>query len=359
MTVEREIQMNITIAELAARLGAKALGADAELQGRIAGIQPVDAAGGSDVTFVTDARREAAAAKSGAAAVIVTKPVDGLNKPQLVVKDVNAALIETLKVFAPKRKPPAEGVDPSARIGANVRLAERVSIGPHAVLEDNVEIGAASVIGSGCKIGENTRIGADCRLDSNVVIYYGCTLGNHVIIQSNSTIGAVGFGYAFIEGAHRLIPHNGGVIVEDFVEIGANACVDRAKFGNTIIGAGTKIDNLVQIAHNVVIGKCCLIAAQVGVAGSCRLGDGVVLAGQVGLADNIEIGAGTMVGAQAGVMSSVPPGERLAWSPAIDVKEAVRVVAHILRLPKLSQELKRLTAKVEKLEAAKDDQGPG
>ncbi|OHB67411.1 MAG: hypothetical protein A2Y77_05275 [Planctomycetes bacterium RBG_13_62_9] len=184
-------------------------------------------------------------------------------------------------------------------------------------------------------------------------------MGNHVIIQSNSTIGAVGFGYAFIEGAHRLIPHNGGVIVEDFVEIGANACVDRAKFGNTIIGAGTKIDNLVQIAHNVVIGKCCLIAAQVGVAGSCRLGDGVVLAGQVGLADNIEIGAGTMVGAQAGVMSSVPPGERLAWSPAIDVKEAVRVVAHILRLPKLSQELKRLTAKVEKLEAAKDDQGPG
>ena len=240
-----------------------------------------------------------------------------------------------------------------------MHLAEGISVGPHVVLENNVRIGARSIIGGGCKIGENTIIGADCRLDGNVVVYHGCTVGNHVVIQANSTIGAIGFGYAFIDGAHRLIPHHGGVIIEDFVEIGANTCVDRAKFGNTIIGAGTKIDNLVQIAHNVVIGKCCLIAAQVGVAGSCRIGDGVVLAGQVGLADNIEIGAGTMVGAQAGVMSSVAPGERLAWSPALNVREAARVIAHVLRLPKLAQELKRLTAKVDRLEAAKDDKGPG
>ena len=171
--------------------------------------------------------------------------------------------------------------------------------------------------------------------------------------------GQLGFGYSFIKGAHTLIPHNGGVVIEDFVEIGANCCVDRAKFGNTIIGAGTKIDNLVQIAHNVVIGKCCLIAAQVGVAGSCRLGDGVVLAGQVGLADNIEIGAGTMVGAQAGVMSSVGPGQKLAWSPAMDVREAARTVAHVLRLPKLSQQVKQLTARVETLEAAKDHKERG
>ena len=222
-----------------------------------------------------------------------------------------------------------------------------------------MEIGARTVIGGGCKIGRGTKIGADCRLDSNVVVYHDCTVGHHVVIQANSTIGAVGFGYAFIDGAHRLIPHHGGVIIEDFVEIGANTCVDRAKFGNTIIGAGTKIDNLVQVAHNVVIGKCCLIAAQVGVAGSCRIGDGVVLAGQVGLADNIEIGAGTMVGAQAGVMNNVPPGEKLAWSPALNVHDAGRVVATVLRLPKLAQELKRLTAKVDRLEAAKDDKGPG
>ena len=351
--------MNITIEVLAKQLGAEVLGADADLQKQIAGIQPVDAAGNDDVTFVADARHAAAAAKSGAAAVIVAKPIDGLPKLQLVVKDVNAALIETLNVFAPRLEPVVAGVDPSARVGTNVRLAEGVSVGPHAVIENNVQIGARSVIGGGCKIGENTKIGADCRLDGNVVVYHGCALGDHVVIQANSTIGAVGFGYAFIGGAHKLIPHSGGVILEDFVEIGANTCVDRAKFGNTIIGAGTKIDNLVQIAHNVVIGKCCLIAAQVGVAGSCRIGDGVVLAGQVGLADNIEIGAGTMVGAQAGVMSNVAPGERLAWSPALNVKEAARVVAYVLRLPKLAQELKRLTAKVDRLEAAKNDQGPG
>jgi UDP-3-O-[3-hydroxymyristoyl] glucosamine N-acyltransferase len=352
-------KMDTTIGDLAKRLGADVLGAPAGLQNKITGIQPVDAAGDRDVTFVTDARRAAAAAKSGAAAVIVASPIEGLTKPQLVVKDVSAALIETLNLFAPTPRPVVEGVDSSARVGANVCLAQGVSVGPHAVIEDNVHVGARSVIGAGCKIGENTTIGADCRLDGNVVVYHGCTLGNRVVIQANSTIGAIGFGYAFIDGAHRLIPHHGGVIIEDFVEIGANTCVDRAKFGNTIIGAGTKIDNLVQIAHNVVIGKCCLIAAQVGVAGSCRIGDGVVLAGQVGLADNIEIGAGTMVGAQAGVMSDVAPGERLAWSPALNVREAARVVAHVLRLPKLAQELKRLTAKVDRLEAPKNDKGPG
>jgi UDP-3-O-[3-hydroxymyristoyl] glucosamine N-acyltransferase len=358
MTVEREMPMQVTIEELAQRLGAQVRGADAGGCPALTGIQPVDAAGAADVTFVTDARYAAAAGTSRATAVIVAQPIEGLAKPQLVVKDVNAALIETLNIFAPPAPPAVAGVDSSARIGAQVRLAESVSIGPYAVLEDHVEIGARTVIGGGCKIGRGTKIGADCRLDSNVVVYHGCTVGRHVVIQANSTIGAVGFGYAFIDGAHRLIPHHGGVIIEDFVEIGANTCIDRAKFGNTMVGAGTKIDNLVQVAHNVVIGKCCLIAAQVGVAGSCRIGDGVVLAGQVGLADNIEIGAGTMVGAQAGVMNSVPPGEKLAWSPALRVHDAGRVVATVLRLPKLAQELKRLTAKVERLEAAKDDKGP-
>ena len=351
--------MSVTIAELAKRLGAKVVGPDTGLGKQVSAIQPVETAGPGDVTFVTAAKHEAAAGKSAAAAVIVAQAVEGLQVPQLIVKDISAALIEALHLFAPRLKPAVRGIDPSARVGANVHLAEGVSIGPLVVLADGVRIGAETVLGSGCRIGENTTIGAHCRLDSNVVVYHNCALGNHVIIQANSTIGATGFGYAFIGGAHQLIPHNGGVVIEDFVEIGANSCVDRAKFGNTIIGAGTKIDNLVQIAHNVSIGKCCLIAAQVGVAGSCQLGDGVVLAGQVGLADNIVIGAGTMVGAQAGVMSSTGPGEKLAWSPALNVREAARVVAYVLRLPKLAQELKRLTAKVEKLEAANDDKGRG
>ena len=145
------------------------------------------------------------------------------------------------------------------------------------------------------------------------------------------------------------------MIIEDFVEIGANCCVDRAKFGNTIIGAGTKIDNLVQIAHNVVIGKCCLIVALAGIAGSCKLGDGVVLGGQVGLADNIEIGDGTMVSAQAGVISSVPAGQKLAWTPAIKREDAMRTIGLVLRLPKMARQLKQLSKRIEKLEAAEDD----
>lgn len=349
--------MALTVAELAKRLGAEVAGGPAGLDHVVSSVQPLATAGGTDVAFVTDARHETAAKKCAAAAIIVARPIDGVRAPQLVVPNVNAALITALEGFAPRLAPPVEGVDATARLGTDVRLGDHVSIGPHVVIGDHVEIGPGTVIGPGCTIGEGTRIGAQCRLDSSVVIYHQCTIGNHVIVQSHTTIGSMGFGYALIDGRQRFIPHNGGVVIEDFVEIGANTCVDRAKFGNTIIGAGTKIDNLVQIAHNVVIGKCCMISAQVGIAGSCRVGDGVVLAGQVGLADNIEIGAGTMVGAQAGVMNNVPAGERLAWSPAVNVKEATRIIAHVFRLPKLAQQMKRLTAKVEQREAANDDQG--
>jgi UDP-3-O-[3-hydroxymyristoyl] glucosamine N-acyltransferase len=351
--------MGMTVRELARRLDAQVIGKADDGGNEIRGVMPADAAGAADVTFVTETKYEAAVVRSGAGAVIVSQAIEGFVRPQLLVKDVNAALIQALREFAPRRTPPAAGVDPSARVGAGVQLGKGVSIGPHVVIEDGVQISDDTVVAAGCKIGEDSTVGANCRLDSNVVIYPGCRLGNGVVVQANTTIGSVGFGYLFLKGAHTLVPHNGGVVIEDFVEIGANCCVDRAKFGNTIVGAGTKIDNLVQIAHNVVLGKCCLIAAQVGIAGSCRLGDGVVLAGQVGLADNIEIGAGTMVGAQAGVMSSVAPGQKVAWSPAMDVKEAARVVAHVLRLPKLSQQIKRLTARVEELEAAKDDKERG
>jgi UDP-3-O-[3-hydroxymyristoyl] glucosamine N-acyltransferase len=351
--------MTLKIRELAERLGARVAGGGAGLDDQISAVQPVAAAQAQDVTFVTDRKHEAIAKTCAAGAVIVAEPIEGLAKPQLVVDNVDAALIAALECFAPVLKPAPEGVDDSARLGANVQLGAGVSIGPWVVIDDNVEIGTGTVIGSGAHIGEGTKIGANCHLDSHVVIYHHCSIGNHVIVQANSTIGSVGFGYTLLDGAHRLIPHNGGVVIEDFVEIGANTCVDRAKFGNTMVRAGTKIDNLVQIGHNVIVGKCCLIVSQVGVAGSCRVGDGVVLAGQVGLADNIQIGDGAMIGAQAGVVDDVAPGERMAWTPAVRVKEAARAIGYIFRLPKFTQELKRLTAKVEELEAAKDHKGRG
>ena len=246
--VFKSSKMSLTIAQLAKRLGADPdkIGRSSPgiLSKEITGVGPVKTAGENEVTFVSDNKYKAALAGSRAVAVIVSECIEDLDKPQLVVNNVNAALIEVLNIFAPKLKAVTPGIDPTARLAQNIRIAEGVSIGAYVVIDDGVEIGPNSVIASGCKIGENSKIGNNCRFDSNVVIYHNCRLGNNVVIQANSTIGSTGFGYSFIEGAHRLIPHNGSVIIEDFVEIGANCCVDRAKFDNTIIGTGTKIDTL-------------------------------------------------------------------------------------------------------------------
>jgi UDP-3-O-[3-hydroxymyristoyl] glucosamine N-acyltransferase len=342
----------LTVTQLAKHVGAELVG---DGSAEISAVGAVNQADERTITFITNQRYISKLRTSRAGAVIVGRRIKDLAKPQLITKDVNAALIEALSIFAPKLKAAAEGIDPTAKIGQAVKLAKGVSIGPFTVIDDNVEIGANSVIAGGCGIGENSKLGKNCRLDSNVVVYHNCCLGNNVVIQANSTIGSTGFGYSFIDGSHKLIPHNGGVVIEDFVEIGANCCVDRAKFGNTIIGAGTKIDNLVQIAHNVVIGKCCLIAGQVGISGSCKLGDGVVLAGQVGVADNVEIGNGTMVGGKSVVFHSVAAGQQLLGTPATDKWEALRIVSLTKRLPKLAELLKQLRKRIERLEASKDD----
>jgi UDP-3-O-[3-hydroxymyristoyl] glucosamine N-acyltransferase len=344
--------MVLTVAQLAHRIGAELIGGGAA---KIKAVGPVETAGKGEVTFVTGSKHMAALECSRAGAVIVAERVENLSRPQLIVKNVNAALIKTLNIFAPRLKPPPEGVDPTAKVGQDAKIARGVSVGPWVVIADGVEIGENCVVASGCKIGENSRLGKNCRLDSNVVVYHNCTIGDSVIIQANSTIGSIGFGYSCIDGAHRLIPHNGGVVIEDFVEIGANCCVDRAKFGSTIIGAGTKIDNLVQIAHNVVIGKCCLIAGQVGIAGSSKIGNGVVLGGQVGLADNIEVGDGAMAGAQSGVTRSVLAGQQVLGTPATERIKASKMFGLTKRLPKLAEQLRQLRKRIEKLEAAEDD----
>lgn len=354
--------MSLTIEQLAKQLGAVLVGPEKSkssstciLSKEITGVGPVRTAGENQVTFILDDKHKVDLADSRAGAVIVSERIEDLNKAQLVVKNVNAALIETLNIFAPKLNAVTSGIDPTARLGQNIKIAEGASVGAYTVIDDSAEIGQNSVIGKGCKIGENSKIGNNCRLDSNVVIYHNCRLGNYVVIQANSTIGSTGFGYSLIDGRHRLIPHNGGVIIEDFVEIGANCCVDRAKFDNTIIGAGTKIDNLVQIAHNVVIGKCCLIAAQTAIGGSCRLGDSVVLGGQVGLRDNIEIGDGAMIAAQSGIGQSVAAGQTMFGSPALQMKDELRIISARRRLPDMAKQIKKLIKKVERLEAAEDN----
>ncbi len=347
--------MELTVKELARQLGAELLG---DGSGAIRSVGPVASADKNTLTFLSDNKHLAKLKNSKAGAVIVAKTVDGLSMPQLLVKNVNAALIEALKIYAPRLKPPQPGIHPTAIIGRQVEIGKNVSVGANVVIEDGADIGDDCIIAAGCKIGQNVKIGTSCRLDYNVVIYHNCRIGNNVIIQANCTIGSTGFGYSFIDGAHRLIPHNGIVVIEDFVELGAGCCIDRAKFGETKIGAGTKFDNLVHIAHNCIIGKCCLIAGQVGMSGSCRLGDGVVFGGQVGLADNIELGDGVAVVGKSGVISNVQAGKQLFGIPAVDVKQYFRAYACMLRLPELNRQVKQLTKKVEKLEAAKNNSDP-
>ena len=344
--------MRLTVEQLAERIGAKLV---SDGSGFIEAVAAVETAGPASITFITNSRHVPGLKKSLAEAVIVAEYVEDLDKPQLIVKNVEAALIEAMNIFAPVFKPVKAGVDKTAVIGRDVKIEKGVAVGAGVVIGDGVEIGQETVIAGGCKIGENAKLGENCRLDSNVVVYHNCRIGNNVIIQANSTIGSVGFGYSFIEGEHKLIPHIGGVVIEDCVEIGANCCVDRAKFGNTIIGAGTKIDNLVQIAHNVVIGKCCLIAGQVGISGSCRIGDGVVLAGQVGLVDNIEIGDGTIIGAQSGVTHNTGDGEQIFGTPARRKNEQFRIIGLVGRLPRLIEQVKKLKTRMDELEASKDD----
>ncbi|MHC4187290.1 MAG: UDP-3-O-(3-hydroxymyristoyl)glucosamine N-acyltransferase [Planctomycetota bacterium] len=344
--------MELTLSQLAKKIDAELLGEGAC---KICSINAIASAGQNDVTFVTDEKFIPELEKSKAAAVIVNKPIKVLDMPQLIVKNVDQALIKTLSIFAPELKKPVPGIDPTAVVAKDAKIGKNVSIGPRVVIDENAEIQDNSVLKAGCVVGENSKVGKDCRIDSNVVIYHNCIIGSNCIIQANTTIGSTGYGYAQIDGQHHLIPHNGGVKIEDFVEIGANCCVDRAKFGNTIIGAGTKIDNLVQIGHNVIIGKCCLIIAQVALAGSAKIGDGVVMAGHSGVADNVEVGDRVVIGAKSAVMKSVEAGQVVLGIPARPKAMVMKSRAIYNRLPQLAEQIKKLNEKVKKLEASKDN----
>ena len=325
---------NKTLGQIAELIGAELIG-DGSIQ--IDGINGLAKAEINEISFVSDEKYLGKIKESSAGAIITNKKPEGITVPMLLVKNVDAAVIEVLKIFAKETPLPQSGVHPSA------------------VIESNVEIGQGTYIGPGCYVGWNSKIGSNSRLDANVVVYHDCRIGSDCVIQANTTIGAVGFGYSFIDGQHKLIPHISGVIIEDFVEIGANSCVDRAKFGNTIVGAGTKIDNLVQIAHNVIIGKGCLFASHIAIAGSSEIGNGVVVAGQAGIKDHIKIGDGVVIGAQAGVITDIASGQRVLGSPAIDDKETKRIVLTTMKLPQMAKQLKKLVRKVERLEAAENN----
>jgi len=347
-------KMKLSAGQLAKKLDAELVG-DAEVF--VSGVNGFEAASDSEITFLKNSLQVSKIIASNACGFITEKHLEDIPKLQFIVENVDLALIKTLNIFARKFETEFinKGIHPSAVIAKDAMIGENVSIGPNSTIEAGVKIAQNVVIGANCFIGPCTIIGKNTSLDSNVVVYRDCKIGQNVIIQANTTIGSTGFGYYFVQGQHQLIPHNGSVIIEDCVEIGANSCVDRAKFGNTVIGAGTKIDNLVQIAHNVTIGKLCLIASVSGVAGSSVLGDGVVLAGSAGIGDHVTVGAGTQMAARSLATRDIAPGMKVMGKPAKEMRTELRRIALNAKLPELFAQVKELNKRIEKLETTEDN----
>lgn len=282
-----------------------------------------------------------------AAAILVPEKANGITFPTgktlIQVANPQWAFAQVLSLLARDRVHLTEGIHPQAVIDPSARVSPGVSVGAHVVIERDVVIGAGTIIYPGCYIGERSHIGTACLMYPNVVLREETHLGDNVIIHAGAVLGADGYGFSKgPDGRHRKIPQIGRVVVEEDVEIGANVTVDRATTGETRIGAGTKIDNLVHIAHNVHIGRNCLIVALVGISGSVRIGHQVTLGGQVGMVGHITIGDGVMVAAQSGIMNDVKPGEVLFGTPARPHKEAMKLQALFSKLPEMYDFLKTL-----------------
>lgn len=342
--------MTNTIKELAALVAGEICG-DGDLV--ITGIGNIDNAKVGDIIFIDNPKYLAMALASGASAIVA--PLGTVaNKPLILVKHPKLAFAKIINQILPPLKPPV-GIDSSALVAATVQYGAGISIGPQTIIEAGTTIGNNVQIGARAVIGANVEIGDDCIIDANVTIYHHVKIGNRVIIHAGTVIGSDGFGYVPANGRYHKFPQIGDVIIEDDVEIGSNSSIDRGALASTIIGQGTKIDNLVQIAHNVKIGKNCILAAQVGISGSAVLEDNVILGGQVGIADHVRIETGAIVGAQAGVPTGkIIRRDTLVWgTPARPMAEFKRVYVHTQNLPTLKARLIELEQKVATL-LAKD-----
>ncbi len=270
----------------------------------------------------------------------------------LAVDNAELAMATALRLFAPPVPAPPAGVDPAARVAQTASLGESAAIGPFAVVGQRAVIGARSVIHPGVYIGDDVRIGDDCVILPNVVIRERIEIGHRVIIHAGAVIGSDGFGYHWDGTQHVKVPQIGTVVIEDDVEIGSCACVDRAKFAQTRIGRGTKIDNLVQVGHNVIIGPHCIVTGQVGLAGSVTLGAGVVLGGQSAVRDHVKLGDGAMVAACSAVAADVGPQQTVSGLPALHHRQSLREQAALRRLPDLVVQVRKLQDEVDRLLAA-------
>lgn len=344
----------LTVRRVAELIGGTVEGDDS---GRIESVSALDSAGPADVTFATDEKRLARVGECRGGALIVPKSAELPHPspvPLIRVEDVRSAVALLLGHLSPPPDLPPLGVDPTARISPDAQVGEGVRIGPGVVVASAAKIGRGSTLCANVSIGLNADLGEDVLLYEGVSVRRDCILGNRVIVGPNSVIGYDGFGYYQDAGVHHRIPHIGNVVIEDDVEIGACSCVDRAKFGTTRIGAGTKIDNLVQIAHNVQIGRGCMLAAQCGIAGSAKLGDYVVFGGNVGIRDNITIGDRVTCAAYTAVANDVPDGQTLFGIPAIPAREKFRQISLTNKLPQLVQRVRALEERLKGVESAED-----
>ena len=340
--------MTIPVSALAQQLDGELIG-DGSVQ--VLGVSPIDDVHAGHVTLAEN-EQYFAKAEASAAAIVTSLDVRESRKPLIRVRKTTLALAKLLEIFHPAPKP-APGVHPSAVVGSGVRLGQGVHVGANAVVKDGATVGDRSVIDAGAVVGERVVIGADCVVHSNATLYREITLGSRVVVHSGTVIGSDGFGYAQDGKTRVKIPQVGTVIVEDDVEIGANVAIDRSTLGATVIRKGTKIDNLVQIAHNVVIGENTVVCGLVGISGSVTIGDNVTIAGQVGMADHVSIGSDATIGAQSGVSKSLDGGQYYLGSPAVPISLASRQYAVWAHLPELSKRVRELEKQLEDLKKSR------
>ena len=344
--------MQLTAREIAQLVGGELAGNPDTVVTGMAGIREAQP---GDLSFVASPKYLGAVKTTQASVVILAhKAVVETTRALIRVDNPTAAFTKVVERVAPPAVKFGAGVHPSAVVAPTAKLGRNVSVQPTAVIEDGVVIGDRTVIGAGCYVGHGAQIGADCLLYARVVVRERTIIGDRVILHGGVVLGADGFGFETVSGKHRKIPQVGIVEIGDNVEVGANSTIDRARFGKTRIGRGTKIDNLVQIAHNCVIGEDCIICGLVGLAGSTIIGNRVTLAGQVGIAGHLTIGDDSIIMAQAGVTKDVPPGSFMLGAPAVPHTEFKRINAAIHRLPitvaklrELEQQLSEMRARLE------------
>lgn len=333
----------IAASEIAALTGGRLVGPGAVT---VAGVAPLERAGPGDLSFLASTRYLADFQRTSASVVLVDPALEGAEggpATRIIVAEPHAALLAVLPVLYPQAvwEP---GVHRTAVVGRGTTWQEPVEIGPHAVLGSEAQLGRNVRIGAGCVIGDGVALGDDTQLFPGVTVYAGTALGKRVIVHAGAVLGSDGFGYIPGKGgeAHRKIPHVGRCFIGDDVEIGANTCIDRGSVDDTVIGSGTKIDNLVHVAHNVHVGARCLIMAEAGLAGSVQVEDDVIIGGQAGVADHVTVGRGARLLVQSGTIADVPPDATVSGYPARAHREYLRAQAALYRLAKIVNELEQL-----------------